>query len=211
MKYNVDILMLIKQLLPFRLRLAHVISFVHSILFPLQYIHDSLVSYRDKKQYELSISPQVIYLEKLLNDTFNPLSAYDDIYITDSRDFDILVYMGNEGEQEAGVYFGNQYLPFISYSTGDEVIYDGITWKAIQDVSGITPGTNPSYWVEPGDESEEAPYIGNASEYNLGVLFTVNINQALHDQLTVDNRLGELDSLINQYKMFSSTHKIVVV
>lgn len=56
---------------------------VKAALYPLVYVYNSFLNYRDAKIYQLTITPQVCYLERMLNDRYDYTSRR--IYITDAE------------------------------------------------------------------------------------------------------------------------------
>jgi len=208
--YNVDIHTLINLLLPISLRKPHVIGLLRALMMPVQVLHNALISFRSRKRYEMAITPQVIYLEKVLNDKFNQLGAYPDIYISDNSDLDDIVYMGNKGEDDAAVYLGNSWQPDVFYYEGDEVIYDDLTWVCMEDYIGSVPYDGSAIWERPDNMDEPVPYIGYNSEYNLGNQFTVHINQA-HWNNQLSAKVAEISATINKYKTYGSTYKYIQV
>lgn len=80
--FNIDFFKLIIWLIPKRLRKTNVTIIFQACIFPLLYVHDRLIKYRDAKLYELKITSQVCYLERLLNDRYDYTQRR--IYITDA-------------------------------------------------------------------------------------------------------------------------------
>lgn len=52
-------------------RKVKLIVLLKALLFPLIYLHDYFIRYRKAKLYQLMISSQVCYLERLLNDRYD--------------------------------------------------------------------------------------------------------------------------------------------
>ena len=84
MWFNIVISKLIIQQEPGVLRKNKFLSYLNVMLEPVNSIYYWLKDYRDLIAYETSITGQVIYLEKLLNDRFSPQAAAP-IYITDEN------------------------------------------------------------------------------------------------------------------------------
>ena len=79
--FNLDIEKLIKLLLPTFLRKERVIAFLDAITAPIQRIYTRFRANREQNLHQLSITPQVFSLEKMLNDRYD--SRLRRIYITD--------------------------------------------------------------------------------------------------------------------------------
>ncbi|HRO76660.1 MAG TPA: hypothetical protein PLP27_10990 [Crocinitomicaceae bacterium] len=114
----IDFIFLISILLPPLLRREELMLYLQAALKPLRQLHDVFQTFYTVKRYELAFNGQVIYLEHLLNDKFNP-SATPKIYIEDmtiSEPFYLYndlenaepVYLWNASEDEEPVYLFNQ-------------------------------------------------------------------------------------------------------
>ena len=93
--YNVNLTTLAKWLLPSFLRGKTLIALLRMLVVPLQKLYQLLDAFRSDKQFELSITSQVIWLEKMLNKYFDPLIA--GIYIVDVGAVN-QVYVANKSE-----------------------------------------------------------------------------------------------------------------
>ena len=93
--FNVNLTSVLTWLLPSFLRGKTIIAMLQSMLTPLQNLHVTLARFRTLKAYELSITPQIIWLEKMLNDKFDVIGA--GIYITDVEEIP-QVWMSNKSE-----------------------------------------------------------------------------------------------------------------
>jgi hypothetical protein len=90
-RYIINYTKLVTQRVPEELRFDDVIALLMVLVYPVVYIYNQLIAFRDFVKYKLSITPQVVYLEKMLND------RYDDtlrrIYILDGSSYDpIFIY-----------------------------------------------------------------------------------------------------------------------
>ncbi|HNX90009.1 MAG TPA: hypothetical protein PKH58_13110 [Paludibacteraceae bacterium] len=103
--FNVNLNSIITWLLPTFLRGATLIAILKALLHPLQSLHFLLDAFRIQKQYELSITSQVIWLEKMLNTIFDPLNEL--IYIQDVGAVN-QVYMSNKAESPHPRYLYNK-------------------------------------------------------------------------------------------------------
>ena len=68
-------------MLPFRLRREAVLAFLYATLSPLETLHGIFIRSRRQNLYRLLITPQVCYLEKMLNDRYD--ATLRRIYISD--------------------------------------------------------------------------------------------------------------------------------
>lgn len=94
--YSIIFISLCQYLIPSFLRQSKIIVFLKVMLSSLQNMNDDFVLFVKSKQYEMSITGQVIYLEKLLNDEFD--NNLRRIYIEDAVTVDSL-FLRYENEQ----------------------------------------------------------------------------------------------------------------
>jgi hypothetical protein len=103
--YNVDFDDIAKKLIPLRLRKVKALDYLSAILKPLKSLHADFLSFVNTKKYELKFTGQIIYLEHLLNDTYD--STTRGIYIVDTANID-LTYWFNRGELTSFYYLRNR-------------------------------------------------------------------------------------------------------
>ncbi|MFC4262483.1 hypothetical protein ACFOWM_06325 [Ferruginibacter yonginensis] len=84
MKYLIDWKKFIEQLLPNDLTNGFMLQWLLVLTKPFRKVHDAFLVFRKAIIYELTITPQVCYLEKLLNDRFDFTDRR--IYIDDGVD-----------------------------------------------------------------------------------------------------------------------------
>lgn len=93
---TVDFEKLGKLLLPIRLRQSLIYAYIKAIDAPFTYIQSKFKLFRDDIAYRLLITPQVILLEKMLNDRYD--NSLRRITITDGT-FQGTVYLYRADEQ----------------------------------------------------------------------------------------------------------------
>ncbi len=84
--YSVNFVNLVRYVFPSKLRKPRMIGWLTTLLKPLQDNQDEFVSWSGGVRYDMAITPQVIYLEKLLNDKFDEVLRR--IYIDDAISFE---------------------------------------------------------------------------------------------------------------------------
>jgi hypothetical protein len=93
--YSIHILKLIAGLSPHYLRQNRYMDWMDVLLSPFQHVNDWLVSLTHHIRYRTAFTGQVILLEHLLNDIFDPVSR--GIYITDGNAIPIsITYLESE-------------------------------------------------------------------------------------------------------------------
>lgn len=100
--FIIDFTKLVRLLIPVILRrLAHV-AWLQALCFPVNFLYQLFLRNRDANLYRLKITPQVVFLERLLNDRYD-ISARR-IRITDALDYDP-VYLYQEPENKPAYLF----------------------------------------------------------------------------------------------------------
>ena len=118
--FDIDFEKLGRWLLPVRKRKPAMLAFVLVLAVPFVFIYASFKAYRKQKLYELSLSPQICYVRKLLNDLYD--KAARRIYITNAEPRESpFVYRRAENKP---LYLATQkYL----YGTDETILYDNFT------------------------------------------------------------------------------------
>jgi hypothetical protein len=120
--YSIDFALLIKRLLPWYKRKPAMQAWLFSLVAPVKQLNDAFALYVDDVRYRLSITGQILLLEKLLNDKFNSglparaasstVGLYDGtpagIYISDPSGLILPVYVWNKVEQRPAVILYNK-------------------------------------------------------------------------------------------------------
>jgi hypothetical protein len=82
--YNINWNRFVLQLLPTPLRHGTHIAWLQALLWPVVQLYRRFLHYMAQTRYRLMITPQVCYLERMLNDRFDPIQRR--IYIADGQD-----------------------------------------------------------------------------------------------------------------------------
>ena len=97
MIFRVDFDRLVQLLLPTFLRKGLVTAFLTAFIQPLKGIYAAFTAYRRNNLYMLEITPQTCYLEKCLNDMFDPtlrrITIHDSVRATQAY-----VYLDSESK-----------------------------------------------------------------------------------------------------------------
>ena len=102
--FNVDFNNIVELLLPPFLRKTKIIAWLKALVKPLIDLYTTFMAYRQSVIYLLSFTGQVIYLEKLLNDTYN--NGTSGIIIVDGNTLDF-PYLFNKSEGVVDIYLYN--------------------------------------------------------------------------------------------------------
>ena len=93
--YDVDFTTLVKQLMPVRLRQSKMVRWLQCLIVPVIELYQYFTANRSNNLYWLGHNGQVVYLQAVLNDIFDPISRR--IYIDDGGITDpLFVYLNAE-------------------------------------------------------------------------------------------------------------------
>lgn len=94
-RYIINYTKHVTQRIPVEFRFADVTAYLMVLAGPFISIYNSLLSFRDQIIYKLTITPQVVYLEKMLNDRYDTVQRR--IYIMDGQEYaQLFIYMAAE-------------------------------------------------------------------------------------------------------------------
>lgn len=104
--FRIDWDKLIRLFIPIKLRNTLIIWFVWSVLYPLKQLHQLFINFRQERLNRLSYNSQVVYLQKMLNDEFDPFSRSIRIMNNSIDDRRLFYYQ----HREKPMYFGKHYF-----------------------------------------------------------------------------------------------------
>jgi len=163
--YNINFARFGKNLTPWFLRSPRNKQWIGVITWGASIANDSLKSFRTLKDYELQFTGQRLYLEKWLNDKFDPVNQgfeIENIQLTQNP----FVFNKIEGRE---TYTANKFNPATAYVVGDRVTSVGIVYRATSGSTGNTPASNPAFWTVVRDQL----HLYNKTEIGNGVVFQV--------------------------------------
>jgi hypothetical protein len=163
--FNINFARFGKNLTPWFLRSARNKQWVGVITWSSSLSLDSLKSYRNLKDYELQFTGQTLYLEKWVNDKFDPVNhgfEVENIQLTQNP----FVFNKLEGRE---TYAANKYKSATAYVVGDRVASVGIIYRCVAATTGNTPASSPAFWTVVRDQL----HLYNKNEIGNGVVFRV--------------------------------------
>jgi hypothetical protein len=115
--YDIDHDALATELVPKVIRNEKMVAWVKCLVYPVSLMYQVFLRFRTAKNYELGITPQVCYLEKLLNDRWD--AADRTIEIVDGQDKPP-TYFYKRAESKP-VYFRkrSEDVPVVLYTRGE--------------------------------------------------------------------------------------------
>lgn len=114
--FHIDYKKLVQLLLPIRLRRPLILLVLQSLIWPLQMLYGRFTRQRDAHLYRLKITPQVVYLERLLNDKYDILERR--IRIVDPQYFDPMYLYQKEENKPVYLHQENENQPVYLYQSG---------------------------------------------------------------------------------------------
>lgn len=99
--FSIDYTKLVRFLIPVLLRQRQHVAWLQAVSYPVNYLYQLFLRNRDANIYRLNITPQVVFLEKLLNDRYDISNRR--IRITDALVYSSL-YLYQE-EENKPVFF----------------------------------------------------------------------------------------------------------
>jgi len=115
--FNIDIDKIIELLLPIALRRPRLKAYLKALSKPLKQLYNTFTAYRLQVLQSITHTGQVMYIEHLLNDLYDPQSrnisledstdARLDDYLFNAAEGQDVMYVRNDSEEEEAVYIYN--------------------------------------------------------------------------------------------------------
>ncbi len=115
--YTVDWSILLRLLLPTRLRKPRMLAFLNAAVEPIRELYQSFLSFREASLYKVRFNSQIVYLEAVLNDQFDAVQRRIRI---ENATFRAGLYL-YEPEQQLDVYL---YLDDMNVNNTDVYLRD---------------------------------------------------------------------------------------
>jgi hypothetical protein len=128
MNFNIDWKKLADWLIPSLLRKGVMMLWVRSLLRPIIDVHQSFLRYKKEKDYQLGITGQVCYLEKMLRDKYD--FTLRRIWIDDAQDKPISYIYNRQEAKPLFVRKRSEAMPKIIYTRNENGLLanDFIVW-----------------------------------------------------------------------------------
>jgi hypothetical protein len=164
-------------------------------VYEVKKLHLQFLSFRDSVLETLNHNGQVIYLEKILNDKYDPTNR--DIYISDALASPY--FINKKSEPDPPVYLYKKYNPVNTYAVDEYCVFtDNVVYKCVISTSA-SPAFAPSKWSAMGT----VKYLLQKQEYLFSYNFIVNVpNTVLFDT-------NEMKALVNKFKQAGKKYIII--
>jgi hypothetical protein len=193
--FNINFDKLINNNLDAFVRQPKTVNRLKVAIKPVKDLYNEYVALRNQKILEANATGQVIYLEKLLNDKFDPTGT--GIYI-DSNLAPNPFYLYQKAEAVPPVYVYNKWDATATYFPDYRAVVGTSVYKSLTINVGSNPVINPTNWVF----EKEILYLRQKSE------FLTNFNFIVWVPVAVTFSTNEMKALINKYKIAGKTYLI---
>jgi hypothetical protein len=111
----------LQSLIPVKIRDIVIIEYLKSVLNPLQQLNGRFAKWAYQNLYKVSMTGQVIYLEHILNDIFDPTNRaiYIDYPLIQVSDSKVIYYDIEQQPQDLAIYYVGENAPLVG------LFYDG--------------------------------------------------------------------------------------
>lgn len=186
---------LVTVFLPIWWRKTIHIAWLNLLVSQVKAMHTDFLNYRTDILYKINYNGQICYLQKALNDKFDPLNG---IYIDNVADI-TPPYIYRHAELKQTLYIHKRWKSTITYVFGNFVLHDNIIWQSSgTNLNSMPSKTNPD-WMKYRDVT----YIKRRSEYATAYDFIVYVPSALVFDI------NQMKALINYYKIASKRYTIL--
>ena len=194
--FNVNLLQQAQDNLITRLRGPKRINLIDAALKPLKIMQAEVAALRADYTYKVKHNSEVISLETVLNDRFDPITR--GIFIQDANYPFVWIYRISEARPAVKLY--RRWTSGQAFLTGQFCWYSGAVYEANTNNTNKVPGVAVEWTARP---AKKAPVLRMAVNYSGAISFTVKVPVAV----TFD--LNEMKSLINYYKLAGKGYQIV--
>lgn len=115
--YNIVYSKLVQWLTPSMLRKSKMLAWISVCVSPVTFVYNNLLRFRKLTLYRLSITPQVCYLQKLLNDQYDYISR--GIRIVDAEQTDPLFIFEDVEDKPFWLFTDGEASPQYLFTDGE--------------------------------------------------------------------------------------------
>lgn len=115
--YDVDFMKLAEWLIPSMLRMPRLLAFVTALVTPVADLYSRLLVLKSTIEYRLTITPQVCYMEKALNDRWDV--SLKRIRIVDAIEYSAIPFFLKIENKPVTFHLKSEAQPVVMYSKGE--------------------------------------------------------------------------------------------
>ncbi len=172
------------------------LAWLYVLAFPARKIFGRFFAFKAEIDYLNHYNSQIIYLEKRLNDKWDPVNR--GIYIDNLADLDRF-YIYNKIEAKPTTYTYNKWKTGTLYLPGYQVVHKRKVYRALFPSAGQAPDVFTASWLF----EKDVPVVRNKVEFDLQNDFIVYVPVA------VIFDINEMKATINLYKFASLKYQII--
>lgn len=188
-------LKIIKENIPLDLHTNYLFDWMKVLISPFNKIYTESMQAYEIFVIKIAYTGQVIYLEKILNDKFSPISG--GIYIQDGTTLP-KYYLYNKIETKPPRYLYMNWQPTTAYLAGEFSVKYNKVWKALNPNTNSIPSAINTDWVF----HKDIEFLRTNAEFNITYNFIVMVPVAL-----VYNTI-EMKAVIDFYRLAGLRYKI---
>ena len=164
--FNIDWIAFVRLLVPSHLRRVIRLAWLDAIFTQLAWVHTNFIKFTNVTKYTLAHNSQRIYLEKYLNDAFDPTNRgifIEQVY-NQSR-----LYLYHKSELKPKRYIYRKWDSAVSYLVDEFAVDARYVYKALSPNTNVQPSVSPLVWLRYADRS----YLYHKEEFNAFLDFIV--------------------------------------
>jgi hypothetical protein len=116
-RYNINYTKLVTERIPHELRFDELLALMLIFVSPVVFLYNLFINYRNFILYKIKITPQVCYMEKMLNDSYD--ASLRRIYLTDGLTQQAIFIYTEPENKPVYVYTETEALPLYNYLEGE--------------------------------------------------------------------------------------------
>ena len=120
-RYDIEWMKLARWNTPYKWRKPDYLALLETFITPINSLHSQLLFFRNYVNYRLSITPQVCYLQKLLNDRFDPVDRR--IVIEKAVAYDAVPLFLKDEQKPVKLYKKSEHLPKVFYTKSETMMF----------------------------------------------------------------------------------------
>tara|TARA_R110000796_G_scaffold63139_2_gene145507 strand:- start:617 stop:1216 length:600 start_codon:yes stop_codon:yes gene_type:complete len=196
--FSINFARFAKNLIPWFLRTPRFKQWIGVVTWGSAICLEKLRNYRTLKDYEIQFTGQRLYLERWLNDKFDPVNqliTVTNVILTQNP------FVYNSLEQRE-TYLVNKWVGSQTYTINDRIGYGGKIFKALTTTTGNVPSGSPASWVI----HREQLYLFNKGEIGSGFVFIVTVPATI----TLSNQVHQnISDQINKFLIAGKQYQII--
>ena len=196
--FNINFARFAKNLIPWFMRTPKMKQWIGVLTWGASKALDDLKSFRTLKDYQLNFTGQRLYLERWLNDKFDPVNQAIEV---NNIELAQNPFMFNKIEGRDN-YVANKWDLSTSYVVGDRVNFAGKRWRCVLASTNNPPNISPAYWTEVSD----VLFLYNKTEIGGAIVFEIVVPLTI---TLTDQKKKEIATEIDKFVVAGKQYQII--